>query len=464
MTDVAERHLDYLNRLTIAMGRAYISRTNYETTVKSQQDETSVITSGRAYIADTLEVCRLCLLPHWRDFKEFVSLIPQDPGVLHLESSFNEMKSWIGAIDRRIVNFTRYRDEEVPMKAIPVGRQIRKYVDEQLRYYVRSVGNKRLEIRLGQFQPGLIYADIPRFNRLLFNLVMNACDAMRQKKTGIILIEVYSTDLVVKVEITDEGVGMTSKKREEILTRDSILSGELHSLGFVFVRQTVKAFTGKLYVESELDRGTKISLVFPRYYTEDDQLLLQWDKKEPLNKDVKSDKTATETKHIRRVERAGELILSDFSTSTAPHPGSLFSISVTEDGILDHFVHKAYDPEWMMGHDDLAPMLYEGVFRGRYEKDDLYGEALILKSPHKLKEYWELRETPKAQQKRKTGLKMIHNEYILIARHLIQTGMSGTTKVYLTNLEQCFTALGQQFSEDPFPLSELAGQSLVKLL
>ena len=290
MADVAKRHLEYLNRLTLAMSRAHISRINYETTVKSHLDEASVISSGRTYIADTLEVCRLSLLPHWRDFQEFVSLIPQDSGALNLESSFNEIKSWIGAIDRRIVNFTRYRDEEVPMKAIPVGRQIRKYVDEQLRYYVRSVGSKRLEIRLGQLRPGLIYADIPRFNRLLFNLVMNACDAMRQKKTGIILIEVYSTDLVVKVEITDEGVGMSSEKLEEILTRDSSLSGELHSLGFVFVRQTVKSFTGKLYVESELDRGTKISLVFPRYFTEDDQLLLQWDNKEPLKEDLKNEK------------------------------------------------------------------------------------------------------------------------------------------------------------------------------
>ena len=48
------------------------------------------------------------------------------------------------------------------------------------------------------------------------------------------------------------------------MTDKKSLDGELHSLGFVFVRQTVAEFNGSLSIESVIDKGTTISISLPR--------------------------------------------------------------------------------------------------------------------------------------------------------------------------------------------------------
>jgi len=460
LEETAGRHVSYLERLKRARERAHEARVEYEIAVKGQRGSDAVIDAGRVYIDRTLEVCRISLLPHWRDFKPFVEELPVDAPCRKLETGFNECKAWLGSIDRRIIDFIRYRDQEVPMEAIDVSHRIRSYVDKTLRYYVRTISSKRLEIRLGRLDPGHIYCDAPRFKRLLFNLVMNAIDAMKHKRTGTLLFEVKTTALLVTVEATDEGVRMSPEKVQEILTTEKDLTGELHSLGFRFVRQTVESFNGKLYVVSEEGRGTTISLVFPRYATEDVAPV----SKMMLALDPTGEAVAVAEKRagaIGGAERAGEIVVDDFTRSKAPLPGCLFSITVAENGEVDHFVHKPYDPDWMMGHDDLSPMLYESVFRGRFETDDKCGTALILKSPHKLQDYFDLRKVKKKRRGREGGLRMVHNEYIRIARHLIDSGMDASTMVYITLLEQCFTKHGQSFSGDPFPLKELADQRVL---
>lgn len=460
LEEVLARHRDYVGRYKEALKRAHEGRGRYELAVKSRATSDEIIKTGRQYIDLTLEACRVSLLPHWRDWKPFVEGLPEDASCHNHESAFNEVKAWIGAIDRRIGNFVRFKDQEVPMEPLPVSSRIRKYVDGQLRYYVRAAGSKRLEVRLGRLDPGFIYADKPRFNRLLFNLTMNACDAMQHKRIGTILVEVRSSDLLVNLEVTDEGVGMAQEKVDQIMTTKSDLTGELHSLGFRFVRQTIKAFNGKLYVESEVGKGTKIRISFPRY-EHDEELIPLKTSHDPTGEAIAVPESSSPK--IRGADEAGELIVNDYCRSLAPLPGCLFSIGVTPTGHIDHFVRRPYDPDWMMGHDDLAPMLFEAVFRGRYETDDKCGTALILKSPHKLEEYWELRGKDRKRVVRRRGLRMIHNEYVLIARHLIATGMEPSTMVYITNLEQCFSKLGQTFSGDPFPIKELADQEIVEL-
>jgi signal transduction histidine kinase len=457
----ATRHEDYLERLKRVRERAHEARVAYELAVRNKEGAEAVIRTGRVYIDKTLEVCRISLLPHWRDFSAFVEELPADAQCRRLETGFNECKAWLGSIDRRIIDFTRYNDREVPMEALEVAELIRSYVDKTLRYYVRTISSKRLEIRMGLLDAGYIYADRPRFKRLLFNLVMNAVDAMRHRKAGTILLEVKSSELIVSLEATDEGVGMSPDKVDQILHSEKDLTGELHSLGFRFVRQTVESFHGKIYVESEEGRGTTIRMDFPRYFPEEGESL----SKPQVTHDPTGDPLAIELPgqpaRVEGTERTGAIILEDFHSSKAQLPGCLFSIGIEPSGAVDHFVHRSYDPDWMMGHDDLAPMLYEAVFRGRYETDDRTGTALILKSPHKLEEYFDLRGVKKEERQREFGLRMMHNEYVLIARHLVSTGMDAETKVFATLIEQCFTRFGQKFTADPFALRELAEQPLL---
>ena len=98
---------------------------------------------------------------------------------------------------------------------------------------------------------------------MYFNLVMNSVDAMANRKVGVLNIsDIVEGDRVV-LRVRDNGVGMSPEKIEQLLKDRETLDGELHSLGFVFVRQTVAEFGGDLSIESEVGEGTTMTISFP---------------------------------------------------------------------------------------------------------------------------------------------------------------------------------------------------------
>ena len=56
---------------------------------------------------------------------------------------------------------------------------------------------------------------------------------------------------------------MQKEKINQLLGERKSLDGEIHSLGFVFVKQTISDFKGNLQIESELGKGTKITVSIP---------------------------------------------------------------------------------------------------------------------------------------------------------------------------------------------------------
>jgi two-component sensor histidine kinase len=458
MREERDRHLHYLSRLTARRDKAHEARGRYELAVKCRAPDEEVLSTGRACIDATLEACRIALLPHWRNFEAFLVGLPNETPLRNLESDFHELKNWIASTDRRITRFTRSYDEQPPMEPVAIDSLVRRYVDTTLHSYVRSAGDGRIIIRRGRLGPGFVYADRLTFKRLLFNLVMNAVDAMKEAAEGLIRIDVDSNELTITVTVTDTGVGMSPEKVEHILHSESDMRGELHSLGFRFVRQTVESFNGKIVIDSEVGQGTRIVLIFPRFHPE------QGEPGAPPDgtRATAEHRPVVLTRSGGEPHRAGAVIVDDFCRSLSPLPGCLFSITILPDGAVDHFAHKPYDPDWMMGHEDLAPMLYRAVFRGRYETDDKYGTALILKAPHSFEDYWELRDVPEAERDIAGVARVIHNEYVLIARHLAATGMDPGTRVYITNADQYFEAFGQKLAGDPCALLELSELALVE--
>ena len=65
------------------------------------------------------------------------------------------------------------------------------------------------------------------------------------------------------LRVSDTGAGMPPEKIEQLLAEKESLDGELHSLGFVFVRQTVAEFGGTLEIASEVGKGTTVTVRFP---------------------------------------------------------------------------------------------------------------------------------------------------------------------------------------------------------
>jgi signal transduction histidine kinase len=104
--------------------------------------------------------------------------------------------------------------------------------------------------------------------QVVFNLVQNAADALRERETGSVRVSVIddSAAAMVQLRVADDGPGMT----EDVVRRcmDPYFStkprGVSTGLGLALIHRLVKGVGGRIDIEAALGQGTTISLSLPR--------------------------------------------------------------------------------------------------------------------------------------------------------------------------------------------------------
>jgi len=156
----------------------------------------------------------------------------------------------------------------------------------------------------------------------------------------------------------------------------------------------------------------------------------------------------------------GRLIYQDYQASEAQYPGCIFAISITEDGLVDYFTHRPQQRWWNMDHEELSPMYFQATVRGRLEEDDEKRPLLTLKEPQDAGEYFEFKGMPEPERSGERFVGMIHDEYIRVARKLIETGLSPDTGVELSGLQRFFPGRDDLVTAKVIPLRRLAAEPL----
>ncbi|MFH1768108.1 MAG: ATP-binding protein [Candidatus Omnitrophota bacterium] len=115
------------------------------------------------------------------------------------------------------------------------------------------------------------YGRIPPFNcnsqqigQVFINLLVNAVQAIKER--GTIIIRTYAEKEKVFVEITDTGRGIPEGEIGKIFEPfyTTKKTGEGTGLGLSISYDIVKAHGGDIVVESEIGKGTKFTIIFPR--------------------------------------------------------------------------------------------------------------------------------------------------------------------------------------------------------
>ena len=442
----------------------------YSNAVKSFSPDKTILTLGRNYIETVYDICDLILDPRWGRSHKVLSFLPPDSRSVRAHSHYMNCIRWICAVHARIQHFRNETSSEDLSEAFDIAAELEDFVRHVIRGYVAEKSSARVEIQLDRLDTAVVKGNLYRFRRMFFNLVMNAVDGMKDRKVGILNIRATVDGDRVVLKVRDNGSGMSDAKIQQLLTDRKSLDGEIHSLGFVFVRQTIADFSGELSIESELDKGTTIAVSLPYLQGVKDipSRPLECEKLEILRdfEEIRSSGKATWARKIEassgdRNTTCGEIIFAAYKLSDAPFPGSIFSIGVTEEDRIDFFTHRPYEREWNITHEDLSPMLFEAAVRGRIEEDEDKIPVLILKAPQNAKEYFDFREVPDEDRSADRFVDMVHDEYIRIARKLIDTGLSAGIGVHLTNVQKFFPDRNELLETEPFPLDLLAKQRLI---
>jgi signal transduction histidine kinase len=126
-----------------------------------------------------------------------------------------------------------------------------------------------MNITLGLFEPNdvlTLHGDPTRFSQVVSNLLVNALDACEGKTDGFVSVRLAGTDTEVRLEVHDNGVGITEDIQQKIFepmfTTKEV--GQGTGLGLAVVHDIVHGgFGGDIEVQSEPGQGTTFTVRFP---------------------------------------------------------------------------------------------------------------------------------------------------------------------------------------------------------
>ncbi len=164
------------------------------------------------------------------------------------------------------------RRQTFALKPLDLGEMVRGF-ERMLRRVVREDIVLRLELAA---TPVLIHGDVGQIEQTLMNLVVNAQDAMPQGGTlrigtadvaegGAKPLGLAGGSSVLWVEDTGTGMDEATRARifEPFFTTKAVGKGS--GLGLASAYGIVRQHEGQILVESEVGRGTRFELHFPRY-------------------------------------------------------------------------------------------------------------------------------------------------------------------------------------------------------
>lgn len=106
--------------------------------------------------------------------------------------------------------------------------------------------------------------DRNQIQQAIIAVLINSVEAMPEG--GTLSIKVFCTDLLVNIVISDTGVGIPKENLDKIFEPffTTKKSGKGTGLGLSVVYGIVKQHQGKITIESEVNKGTKVTLIFPK--------------------------------------------------------------------------------------------------------------------------------------------------------------------------------------------------------
>ncbi|MEN3015120.1 MAG: ATP-binding protein [bacterium] len=183
------------------------------------------------------------------------------------DSYLRVINSEIDRINRMLNNLMDLRKLEINiLKINPVKFDIIKVINKVVEIFKISYINFDFEINTKD-QSVIVFADKDKIEQVLHNLLSNA--VKYSPVGGKITISVEQLDKEVIVSVSDQGVGIPPSEIDKIFekyyrtkeTQKKKISGK--GLGLYITKKIIELHKGKVFVKSELNKGTTFSFSLP---------------------------------------------------------------------------------------------------------------------------------------------------------------------------------------------------------
>lgn len=136
------------------------------------------------------------------------------------------------------------------------------FLDGVIAFLVRDFERNKIEIEKNLEFDDEVEMDVDKMTRVVFNIAHNSRDAMPEG--GKFIIKTWREDNFFFMQFTDTGKGMPEEVKKKIF-EPFVTYGKKHGtgLGMAITKKIVTEHKGDIFVESELGKGTTITIKLP---------------------------------------------------------------------------------------------------------------------------------------------------------------------------------------------------------
>lgn len=111
--------------------------------------------------------------------------------------------------------------------------------------------------------PISIFADRNQIIRVLNNLINNALQAIPSEQVGEIDISLFEKEQMAIIKVSDNGCGIAAPMREKVFEPNFTTKSSGTGLGLALSKNIIEAAGGKIWLESEVNKGTQFFVELP---------------------------------------------------------------------------------------------------------------------------------------------------------------------------------------------------------
>jgi signal transduction histidine kinase len=126
-----------------------------------------------------------------------------------------------------------------------------------------DIKNIDLHINFNGLSEVVIFADKEQLNSMLSNILRNAVQAIPGNRRGVINLSLSVSDQKVLIRIEDNGIGIPDELKGKLFTPNFTTKSSGMGLGLSIVKRVVETADGKIWFESESEKGTVFFIEYP---------------------------------------------------------------------------------------------------------------------------------------------------------------------------------------------------------
>ncbi len=216
----------------------------------------------------------------WREMARQIAheiknpLTPMKLNIQHLQRTLKDGTPEPGMVDRmaatlieQIDSLSAIANEFSDFAQMPPARNQRIDVVAKLRNLVQLFGSSdrmRISLDLGGCEEVFVFADKEQLMRVFINLVKNGMQAIPEGRDGDIHIQLLRSDEQhLQLRFTDNGKGIPEEIRDKLFQPNFTTKSRGMGMGLAISHSIIGSFGGKIWYETQLDRGTTFFIELP---------------------------------------------------------------------------------------------------------------------------------------------------------------------------------------------------------